>query len=111
MLRPRRESLHSDGITDQKSLQRTSATKSGQSGHGMSDSASCRSRRVCDPRSLTAPKRFTDSFFWVGLEANLLMQRAENDDFSEYALIQPTNSADFVSTAGRLHLYSFAPVR
>ena len=28
MLRPRRESLHSDGITDQKSLQRTSATKS-----------------------------------------------------------------------------------
>src|SRR6516164_7775821 len=30
---PRRESNHSDGITDQKSLQRTSATKSAQSGH------------------------------------------------------------------------------
>ena len=28
MLSPRRESLHSDGITDQKSLQRTSAKKS-----------------------------------------------------------------------------------
>jgi hypothetical protein len=33
MLRPRRESLYSNGITDQKSLQRTSATKSAQSGH------------------------------------------------------------------------------
>ena len=29
---PRRESNHSDGITDQKSLQRTSATKSAKSG-------------------------------------------------------------------------------
>src|SRR6476469_705833 len=29
----RRESHHSDGITDQKSLQRTSATKSALSGH------------------------------------------------------------------------------
>jgi hypothetical protein len=30
------------------------------------------------------------------LEANLLMQQqAENDDFSEYALIQLTNLADF----------------
>jgi hypothetical protein len=46
------------------------------------------------------------------LEANLLIsQEAENDDFSEYALIQQTNLADFVSAAGRLHLYSFAPVR
>jgi hypothetical protein len=46
------------------------------------------------------------------LEANLLMpQEAENDNFSEHALIQQTNSADFVSAAGRLHLYSFAPVR
>ena len=37
---------------------------SGQSGHGMSDSAlrACRSRRVCDSRSPTAPKRFMDSF-------------------------------------------------
>jgi hypothetical protein len=33
MLRPCRESLHSDGITDQKSLQQTSATKSARSGH------------------------------------------------------------------------------
>jgi hypothetical protein len=33
MARSRRESHHSDGITDQKSLQRTSATKSAQSGH------------------------------------------------------------------------------
>jgi len=33
MLRPRRESLHSDGITDQKSLQRTSATKSANKRH------------------------------------------------------------------------------
>jgi hypothetical protein len=33
MVRSRRESHHSDGITDQKSLQRTSATKSTQSGH------------------------------------------------------------------------------
>jgi hypothetical protein len=32
MLRPRRESLHSDGITDQKSLQRTSETKSAKLG-------------------------------------------------------------------------------
>src|SRR6516164_977040 len=30
---PRRESNHSDGITDQKSLQRTSATKSAKSRH------------------------------------------------------------------------------
>ena len=36
------------------------------------------------------------------LEANLLMpQRAENDDFSEYALIQQTNSADFDSAIPR----------
>ena len=82
----------------------------------MSDSAlrACRSRRVCDPRSPTAPKRFMNSFFGglVGevaatkdespptdmratkahrhseLEANLLMpQEAENDNFSECALI------------------------
>jgi hypothetical protein len=33
MVRSRRESHHSDGITDQKSLQQTSATKSAQSGH------------------------------------------------------------------------------
>jgi hypothetical protein len=33
MARFRRESHHSDGITDQISLQRTSATKSAQSGH------------------------------------------------------------------------------
>jgi hypothetical protein len=33
MLCSRRESHHSDGITDQKSLQPTSATKSAQSGH------------------------------------------------------------------------------
>jgi hypothetical protein len=33
MARSRRESHHNDGITDQKSLQRTSATKSAQSGH------------------------------------------------------------------------------
>jgi len=32
MARFRRESHHSDGITDQKRLQRTSATKSAQSG-------------------------------------------------------------------------------
>jgi hypothetical protein len=32
MVRPCRESLHNDGITDQKSLQRTSATKSAKSG-------------------------------------------------------------------------------
>jgi hypothetical protein len=32
MVRSRRESHHSDGITDQKSLQRTSATKSANSG-------------------------------------------------------------------------------
>ena len=38
MLRPRRESLHSDGITDQKSLQRISATKSAQSRHIDEDS-------------------------------------------------------------------------
>src|SRR6516225_1776339 len=30
---PRRESNHSDGITDQKSLQRTSATESANCGH------------------------------------------------------------------------------
>jgi hypothetical protein len=33
MARFRRESRHSDGITNQKILQRTSATKSAQSGH------------------------------------------------------------------------------
>ena len=33
MLRPRHESLYSDGITDQKSLQRTSATKSANKRH------------------------------------------------------------------------------
>jgi hypothetical protein len=36
MARFRRESHHSDGITDQISLQRTSATKSAQSGHSLS---------------------------------------------------------------------------
>jgi hypothetical protein len=36
------------------------------------------------------------------LEANLLMpQEAENDNFSEYALIQQTNSADFDSAIPR----------
>jgi hypothetical protein len=33
MLRSRRESLHCDGITNQKNLQRTSATKSAHGGH------------------------------------------------------------------------------
>jgi len=33
MVRSRRESRHRDGITDQKSLQGTSATKSAKSGH------------------------------------------------------------------------------
>jgi hypothetical protein len=33
MVRSRRESLHSDGITDQKSLQRPSATKSANKRH------------------------------------------------------------------------------
>jgi hypothetical protein len=33
MARSRRESHHNDGITDQKSLQRTSATKSAKSRH------------------------------------------------------------------------------
>jgi hypothetical protein len=33
MLSSRRESHHSDGITNQKSLQRTSATKSAKSRH------------------------------------------------------------------------------
>jgi hypothetical protein len=33
MLSSRRESLHSDGITDPKNLQQTSATKSALSGH------------------------------------------------------------------------------
>jgi hypothetical protein len=33
MARSRRESHHSDGITDQKNLQQTSATKSAISGH------------------------------------------------------------------------------
>jgi hypothetical protein len=37
MARFRRESHHSDGITDQISLQRTSATKSAQSGHSGPD--------------------------------------------------------------------------
>jgi hypothetical protein len=37
MVRSRRESHHSDGITGQKSLQRTSATKSAQSGHSTAD--------------------------------------------------------------------------
>jgi hypothetical protein len=32
MVRSRRESHHSDGITDQKNLQQTSATKSAKSG-------------------------------------------------------------------------------
>src|SRR6478735_853519 len=36
----RRESHHSDGITDQKSLQRTSATKLAQSGHA-NDAEQC----------------------------------------------------------------------
>jgi hypothetical protein len=36
------------------------------------------------------------------LEANLLMpQEAENDNFSEYVLIQQTNSADFDSAIPR----------
>jgi hypothetical protein len=34
MLSSRRESLHSDGITDPKNLQQTSATKSAKSGRG-----------------------------------------------------------------------------
>jgi hypothetical protein len=34
MARSRRESHHSDGITDQKNLQQTSATKSATSGPG-----------------------------------------------------------------------------
>jgi hypothetical protein len=33
MVRSRRESHHSDGITDQKNLQQTSATKSAINGH------------------------------------------------------------------------------
>ena len=44
MLRPRRELLHSDGITDQKSLQRTSATKSvmrGQARNARTSSLAC----------------------------------------------------------------------
>jgi hypothetical protein len=46
MARFRRESHHSDGITDQISLQRTSATKSALNGHASCDEAAKTAWRI-----------------------------------------------------------------
>jgi hypothetical protein len=58
MVRSRRESLHSDGITDQKILQGTSATKSTLKRQRQSPTAPClniglvlASRQVLGPKS------------------------------------------------------------